>query len=134
MAVPEIWPVLLAFLYSRVAGRPGIQVLPPERQITTGIYHPQVPAPFASFAEYARWYESKHLAPPSAPCAGTLRLLERTGCNVEQGPPANSKPWFKPATSRSSPWTNTASGHAPSRPRFWPRLIAPGVHPKIAPS
>lgn len=63
---------LLAYLYTRVAGRAGIPVLPPERQITTGIYHPRAPQPFASFSDYVRWYDAQQFVPPGAPRVGVL--------------------------------------------------------------
>ncbi|WP_321476862.1 cobaltochelatase subunit CobN [uncultured Paludibaculum sp.] len=63
---------LLAFLYLRVAGRPGIEVEPPQRQLTTGIHHPRAPLPFASLEAYSRWYASQRLVPPDAPKVGIL--------------------------------------------------------------
>lgn len=47
---------LLAFLHTRIAGRSGVPVEPPEKELTTGIYHPRAPAPFASLDTYLRWY------------------------------------------------------------------------------
>jgi cobaltochelatase CobN len=61
---------LLAFLYTSVAEHAGVKVDPPERQLTAGIYHPRVAAPFASYEEYSRWYE--HLVPPDSPKVGIL--------------------------------------------------------------
>lgn len=63
---------LLAFLHTRVAGRPGVEVEPPERQLTTGIYHPRAPEPFASFEEYSRWYSEQRLVAADAPKVGIL--------------------------------------------------------------
>ena len=63
---------LLAFLYTRVAGRPGVEVEPPERQLTTGIYHPRAPGPFDSFEAYSRWYVEQHLVSADAPKVGIL--------------------------------------------------------------
>jgi cobaltochelatase CobN len=63
---------LLAFLYTRIAGRPGVQVDPPERQLTTGIYHPRAASPFESYGAYSRWYAAQRLVPPDAPKAGIL--------------------------------------------------------------
>jgi cobaltochelatase CobN len=63
---------LLAFLYTRVAGQPGVEVAPPERQLTTGIYHPRAPGPFASLGEYSRWYVEQRLVAADAPRVGIL--------------------------------------------------------------
>lgn len=63
---------LLAFLYARVGGRPGVEVEPPVRQLTAGIYHPRAPEPFASLEEYRRWYSAQRPAPPDAPYVGIL--------------------------------------------------------------
>lgn len=61
---------LLAFLHTTVAGRPGVTVDPPERQLTAGIYHPRADEPFGSYEEYSRWYE--RLVPAEAPKVGIL--------------------------------------------------------------
>lgn len=63
---------LLAFLHTRLAGRPGVDVDPPVPQLTAGIYHPRAEAPFASFQAYSRWYAAQRLAPPDAPRVGIL--------------------------------------------------------------
>ncbi|MGC8761509.1 MAG: cobaltochelatase subunit CobN [Bryobacteraceae bacterium] len=63
---------LLAFLHTNIGGRPGVKVDPPERQLTTGIYHPRAAAPFESYEAYARWYAEQRLAPPDAPKVGIL--------------------------------------------------------------
>jgi len=63
---------LLAFLYVRVAGRPGLKVDAPEPQVTAGIYHPRAPSPFTSLDAYLRWYAEQGLVPANAPKAGIL--------------------------------------------------------------
>lgn len=63
---------LLAFLHTRVAGRSGVNVDPPERQLTAGIYHPRAVSPFESYEAYSRWYTEQHMVPPDAPKVGIL--------------------------------------------------------------
>jgi cobaltochelatase CobN len=63
---------LLAFLYVRIAGRSGVEVEPPERQLTVGIYHPGAPGPFASLDAYLRWYGAQRLVAADAPRVGIL--------------------------------------------------------------
>ncbi len=63
---------LLGFLYARLGGRPGVTVEPPERQLTSGVYHPRAPEPFASLEEYRHWYSAQRLAPADAPRVGIL--------------------------------------------------------------
>ncbi len=69
---PENMARLLAFLYARVAGRDGVEVEPPEPQMTTGIYHPRAPEPFGSLEEYLRWYHAQGNVKPEAPKVGIL--------------------------------------------------------------
>jgi len=63
---------LLAFLHTRIAGRPGVDAAAPEPQLVAGIYHPRAEAPFASYETYARWYAGQGLAPADAPKVGIL--------------------------------------------------------------
>ena len=62
----------LAFLYSRVAGRDGVEAQPPDRQLTTGIYHPRAAASFASLEAYLSWYSAQRFVPADAPKVGIL--------------------------------------------------------------
>ena len=63
---------LLAYLYARVADRPGVTVEPPERQLTVGIYHPRAWTTFASLDEYTAWYRAEKRVAADAPRVGIL--------------------------------------------------------------
>ena len=63
---------MLAFLCARVAGVPGIQVEPPERELTAGIYHPRAAGQFASLDAYLSWYRAQRIVPDDAPRVGIL--------------------------------------------------------------
>jgi magnesium chelatase subunit H len=50
--------------YAAGAGLQRLKPPPPETMPAAGIYHPDAPALFASFADYRRWYERRRAAGP----------------------------------------------------------------------
>ncbi len=62
----------LAFLFSKVAGRPGLPVEPPVPAVTVGIYHPRAPQPFLTLDSYLEWHRDLRIVAPDAPRAAVL--------------------------------------------------------------
>ncbi|MFB3777830.1 MAG: cobaltochelatase subunit CobN [Bryobacteraceae bacterium] len=62
----------LAFLYSKVAGRAGLPIEPPEPVVTVGLYHPRAARPFVTLDEYLEWHRGLGVVPPAAPRVAVL--------------------------------------------------------------
>jgi cobalamin biosynthesis Mg chelatase CobN len=107
----------LAFLYAKVAGRPGITVEPPEATVQTGIYYPGAGRPFTALEDYLAWRRSRGASPVGA--RGRCCLLPKPALKARDTAPISDALIRRDRENGHGPGRPASAGRRHGEPLLW---------------